>query len=59
VLDITMFHVDMGESMSMLMAAKGKVIIEPFTAWTAIDVDRLYTSEGRVEIKIVARVTPR
>jgi len=58
VLDITTFHVDIEASMSALVAAKSKVITAPFPAWTAIDVDRLYSADGLIEIKIVARLRP-
>ena len=57
VLDITTFHVDIEQSMPALAAAKNKVIKAPFPAWTAIDVDRLYSADGLVEIKLVARVS--
>lgn len=59
VLDITTYHVDIEQSMPALAAAKNKVIKAPFPAWTAIDVDRLYSADGLVEIKLVARVTPK
>ena len=58
VLDITTYHVDIDASMPALAAAKNKVVKAPFPAWTAIDVDRLYSPDGLVEIKITARVTP-
>ncbi|QUL37889.1 RidA family protein [Erythrobacter sp. JK5] len=57
VLDLTTFHVDIEASMPAFAAAKNKVIEAPFPAWTAIDVDRLYSADGLVEIKIVARVS--
>jgi len=31
----------------------------PFSAWTAIGIDRLFTPDGLVEIKVVARLTPK
>ncbi len=58
VLEITSFHTDIEQSAPAFMAARNKVIKAPFPAWTAIDVDRLYTPDGIVEIKIVARVSP-
>lgn len=59
VLDITTYHVDIDQSMPPLAAAKNRFVKAPFPAWTAIDVDRLYTPDGLVEIKITARLTPK
>lgn len=56
VLDITTYHVDIDASMPALAAVKNRYVKAPFPAWTAIDVDRLYTPDGVVEIKITARV---
>ncbi|WP_461454906.1 RidA family protein [Parasphingorhabdus sp.] len=58
VVDITTYHVDIDQSMPPLAAAKNRFVKAPFPAWTAIDVDRLYTPDGLVEIKITARLTP-
>ncbi len=57
VVDITTYHVDIEQSMPALSAAKNKVVKAPFPAWTAIDIDRLYTPDGLVEIKVTARVS--
>lgn len=59
VLDITTYHVDIDQSIGPLSEAKNRYVKAPFPAWTAIDVDRLFAPEGLVEIKIVARVTPK
>lgn len=59
VIDITTFHVDIEDSMPTLAAVKNKYIAAPFPAWTAIDIDRLFAPAGEVEIKIVARLTPK
>ncbi len=58
VVDLTTYHVDIDQSLPPLAAAKNKVVKAPFPAWTAIDIDRLYTPHGLVEIKVVARLTP-
>ncbi len=59
VLDITTYHVDIEQSMPPLAAAKNRFVKAPFPAWTAIDIDRLFTPGGLVEIKITARLTPK
>ncbi|BDI61875.1 RidA family protein [Qipengyuania nanhaisediminis] len=58
VIDITTYHVDIDASMPALAAVKSRYVNAPFPAWTAIDIDRLYSPEGLVEIKVTARVTP-
>lgn len=59
VLDITTFHVDIDASLPALSEAKNRYVKAPFPAWTAIDVDRLYEPTGLIEIKVVARLTPK
>ncbi|MEP3227140.1 MAG: RidA family protein [Parasphingorhabdus sp.] len=59
VIDITTYHVDIEQSMPPLAAAKNRFVKAPFPAWTAIDIDRLFTPDGLVEIKITARLTPK
>ncbi|MFN2098823.1 RidA family protein [Altererythrobacter sp. MF3-039] len=57
VVDITTYHVDIEQSLPPLSAAKNKVVKAPFPAWTAIDIDRLYTPGGLVEIKVTAKLS--
>ncbi|MEM8919226.1 MAG: Rid family hydrolase [Pseudomonadota bacterium] len=59
VIDMTTYHVDIDQSMPVLSAVKNRYVKAPFPAWTAIDIDRLFSPDGRVEIKITARVTPK
>ncbi|MHA7819944.1 MAG: RidA family protein [Erythrobacter sp.] len=56
VIDITTYHVDIEDSMPALAAVKNRYVKAPFPAWTAIDIDRLFTPNGLVEIKVTARV---
>ncbi|MBV7266164.1 Rid family hydrolase [Erythrobacter ani] len=58
VIDITTYHVDIDQSLPALAAAKNRFVKAPFPAWTAIDIDRLFTPDGELEIKVTARVTP-
>lgn len=58
VIDMTTYHVDIEQSMPALSAVKNRYVKAPFPAWTAIDIDRLFSPDGLVEIKITARVTP-
>lgn len=59
VLDITTFHLDVDASLPALAEAKNRHVKAPFPAWTVIDVDRLFEPSAQVEIKIVARLTPK
>ncbi len=58
VIDLTTYHTDIEASMPAFSAVKNRYIKAPFPAWTAIDVDRLYSPGGVIEIKITARVSP-
>ncbi|MBD2840886.1 Rid family hydrolase [Erythrobacter rubeus] len=57
VVDITTYHVDIEQSLPALAAAKNRFVKAPFPAWTAIDIDRLFTPDGELEIKVTARVS--
>ncbi len=59
VIDITTYHVDIDASMPALAAVKNRYVKAPFPAWTAIDIDRLFSPKGEVEIKITARLAPK
>ena len=59
VIDITTYHVDIDDSMPVLAAVKNRYVKAPFPTWTAIDIDRLFVASGEVEIKIIARITPK
>lgn len=59
VLDITTYHVDIDASLPAFSQAKNRYVKAPFPAWTAIDIDRLFEPSATIEIKIVARLTPK
>lgn len=59
VLDITTYHVDIDASIGPLTEAKNRYVKAPFPTWTAIGVKRLYEPTAVVEIKVVARLTPK
>lgn len=59
VLDITTFHTDIDTSLTPLAAAKNRYVKAPFPTWTAIGVQRLYEPTAAVEIKVIARLTPK
>ena len=54
VVEMTTFHVDLMENLRAFVQAKDEVVGEPYPAWTAIDVDRLFPDNGTVEIRVVA-----
>jgi hypothetical protein len=44
--------------MDAFMAVKDRFVTEPYPAWTAVDIDRLYSDNAVAEIKVVARARP-
>jgi enamine deaminase RidA (YjgF/YER057c/UK114 family) len=37
---------------------KDRFVTEPYPAWTAVDIDRLYSDNAVAEIEVVARARP-
>lgn len=56
VVEMTTFHTELIHQIGPFTASKDKYLKEPYPAWTAIDVDRLYPERGLVEIKLIAYV---
>lgn len=56
VVEMTTFHTELIPQLNAFSASKDKFMKEPYPAWTAIDVDRLYTDTGIVEIKLIAYI---
>ena len=54
VVDITTYHTDLSTQGAAITEVKSRYISEPYPAWTAIDIDRLFSDNGITEIKIVA-----
>ena len=54
VVDITTFHTDIDTQIYPFADVKDEFIKAPYPAWTAIDVDRLFSPEAVTEIKIIA-----
>ncbi len=54
VVEMTTYHTDLRDQGDAFMTVKRELISEPYPAWTAIDVDRLWPDGGITEIKIVA-----
>ena len=54
VVEMTSYHTELRAQGAAFMAVKAEFLKEPFHAWTAIDVDRLWPDNGVTEIKIVA-----
>lgn len=55
IVEITPFHTDLPAPIDAFKRVKNRYIREPYPAWTAIDIARLVSDWGLVEIKIVAR----
>ena len=58
IVDLTTYHTSIPDQMPTFMKVKDKWIPEPYPAWTAIDIDRLFPDRGFAEIKVVA-YTPK
>ncbi|RFB05683.1 RidA family protein [Parvularcula marina] len=54
VVDMTTYHTDMPIQIDTFLQVKNRYMKPPHTAWTAIDIDRLYPDTGITEIKITA-----
>lgn len=55
VVDITSYHTDIEPQVAVMSEVQKQFITPPFSAWTAVQVSRLYSPGGVTEIKIVAR----
>lgn len=56
VVEIQTFHTDLPAQIALFGTVKDRYLKEPWPAWTAIDIDRLFPDGGLVEIKITAYV---
>ncbi|MEO1475456.1 MAG: RidA family protein [Pseudomonadota bacterium] len=56
VVEMTSFHTELIHQIEPFSASKDKFLKDPYPAWTAIDVDRLYPERGIAEIKLTAYV---
>lgn len=56
VVEIITYHTDLPAQIVAFGAAKDRYMKEPYPAWTAIDIDRLYPDNGLAEIKVTAYV---
>ena len=54
VVEIITYHTDLPAQIATFGGVKDRYIKEPYPAWTAIDIDRLYPDRGLVEIKVTA-----
>lgn len=54
VIEMTTYHVDLPGQFEVFARVKDRYVGEPYPAWTAIDVDRLFPDNGTVEIRVVA-----
>ncbi|KPF77176.1 hypothetical protein IP68_00330 [Blastomonas sp. AAP25] len=59
VIDVTSYHTDIDKQIGPMSEVQKQYLAPPFPAWTAIQVSRLYLPEGKTEIKIVAKRSPR
>jgi enamine deaminase RidA (YjgF/YER057c/UK114 family) len=55
VVEMTTYHVDLREHLSVFMTVKDEYVAAPYPAWTAIGVSQLITEGTIVEIRLIAR----
>lgn len=58
VIEMTTYHVDLPGQFETFAHVRDRYVREPYPAWTAIDVDRLFPDHGTVEIRVVAYAPP-
>ena len=56
IVEMTSYHIDMGETLPAFIEAKDAAISEPYPAWTAIGTTGLAFPGGRAEVKVTAVV---
>jgi enamine deaminase RidA (YjgF/YER057c/UK114 family) len=54
VIDMTSFHTDLEAQKASFQEVRDRFLSEPWPAWTAIDIDRLWMPEAVVEVRFVA-----
>ncbi|MGH1489051.1 MAG: RidA family protein [Acidimicrobiales bacterium] len=54
IVELTSFHVNMGETLGAFMSAKNAAVAEPYPAWTAIGCTELAIPGARAEVKATA-----
>lgn len=55
IVDMTSFHVGLGDHLEIFKAIRAEYVREPYPAWTAIEVAGFATPGVVVELKVVAR----
>lgn len=54
VVEMTTYHVCLHDHIDLFCTIRDEFVVEPFPAWTAIEVSGLITKEALVEIRIIA-----
>lgn len=57
VVEMTTYHIDLREHLSVFMKVKDEYVAPPYPAWTAIGVSQLITGGTIIEIRLIARRT--
>jgi enamine deaminase RidA (YjgF/YER057c/UK114 family) len=52
VVEMTSYHVDLPAQADAILKVRRRHMHEPYSAWTAIDVDRLWPDDGIAEIRL-------
>lgn len=55
VIDITSFHTDIEPQVAVMSEVQKQFVTQPYPAWTAVQVSRLYLEAARTEIKVIAK----
>jgi enamine deaminase RidA (YjgF/YER057c/UK114 family) len=59
VVEMTTYHVDLREHLSVFMKVRDEFVTAPYPAWTAIGISQLITEGTIVEIRLIARRSRR
>ncbi len=57
IVDLTSYHIDLGEHLETFIKIKSNYIPESFPAWTAIGVSELASKNALIEVRVIARTT--
>jgi len=57
--EMTTYHVGLQEHIAMFRAVRDRYVVEPYPAWTAIEVTGFTTPRAIVEIRAIATTSPR
>jgi enamine deaminase RidA (YjgF/YER057c/UK114 family) len=55
VVELTSYHIDIQQHLSVFRSVHAEFVVEPYPAWTAIEVSGLIEQNAFVEVRVIAR----